>query len=32
VEVVIGVVDGDYLMNDLVCFGTYHQLDFDHQV
>ena len=28
---VVEVVDEDYLMNDLVRFGTYHQLDFDHR-
>ena len=25
------VVDEDNLMNDLICFGTYHQLDLNHR-
>ena len=28
-EDAIEEVDEDYLMNDIVCFGTYHQLDLD---
>ena len=31
VDLRVEVVEEDMLMNDHICFGTYHWLDFDHR-